>query len=390
MAGEYPNLEFIDRRGSDSIKWDGLKETFGRDGLLASWVADMDIASPACVREALRSYVDFNAYGYYRMPEGLFDAFAAWQRDRHGFAVEREQVRFIPGVVPGIYWFVQALTEPGDAVAYMPPVYYPFRNAVEDTGRTCVEVPLLRAGTSYAMDAQGLERAIVERDVKLFILCSPHNPAGRVWSVEELRSVLDVCSRHGVYVLSDEIHNDLVLSGNEHVVSANVGDYEKILVTFLSASKTFNMAAMGLAFAVVPDEGIRTRYDAFAKGVRMNWPGSFGCVAYRAAWRHGAPWLADLLHLIEDNYRILADGLAESLPQASIAPLQGTYLAWVDLGPYVKGCDIEEAMCDVCGLAVDYGSWFGGDAYRSFVRFNLATSPENVRETVRRLARLAR
>lgn len=385
---DYQLLKFAQRKDTDSMKWDGLDAMFGRSDLLPLWVADMDIESPECVKRALASYVDANVFGYYRPRKGYYDAFMDWEREWHGFDIDREWIRFVPGVVPGLYWSVQAFTEPGDAVATMTPVYYPFANSVKDTGRTLVEVPLVNRGGVYSMDLGAFERAVEEHDVKLFVLCSPHNPVGRVWTEGELRGALDVCKRHGVIVLSDEIHHDLVLSGHEHVVAATLGDYADVLVTFMSASKTFNLAACGQAFAIIESPRLRERFDRFACGLRMNAGHSFSYVAYEAAYRGGRPWLEELLHLISENQQLLVEGLADALPRAVVSPLEGTYLAWVDLGPYVEGRDTQEAVCGTCKLAVDFGSWFGGGELESFIRVNLATHPENVREATRRLSLL--
>ncbi len=386
--GEYGQLEFVERRGTDSFKWDGMDIMFGRSDLLAAWVADMDIRVPECVRESLREYVDFGVFGYYRPSDGFHEAFMAWERNRHGIEIDRDWIRHIPGVVPGLYWAVRMLTEPGESVAVMTPVYYPFSDAVLDTGRKLVQVPLTHDGELYRMDLDAFEAAVVEQDVKLFVLCSPHNPVGRVWSAEELRALMEVCRAHGVYVVSDEIHHDLIMPGFKHVSTALVGSYDDILITFLSASKTFNLAACSQAFAVIADEGLRARFDGFAKQERLQFGTPFGYVAYQAAYAGGEAWLDDLLRLVWDNHGLLAAGLREALPEAVVHPLQGTYLAWVDLGSHVEGRDAESLVRDTCKLAVDFGPWFGGDAHGSFIRINLATSPENVREMVRRLALL--
>lgn len=386
--GEYKLLKFVERKGTNSMKWDKLESTFGRSDVLPMWVADMDIECPECVKQALARYVDFNVFGYYRPSKGYYEAFMRWEREMHGFEVEPGWIRHIPGVVPGFYWAVQALTQPGDAVAIMTPVYYPFSRSVEETGRRLVDVPLVRRDGRYSMDLDAFERAIGREDVKLFIMCSPHNPVGRVWTEDELRGVMDVCKRHGVYVVSDEIHNDLVLAPRRHVVAATVGDYDDILVTLMSASKTFNLAACSQAFAIIADPALREKFDAFVTRLRMNYGNPFGYIAYQAAYEGGRPWLQELLQLIADNYRLLKDGLAQALPKAEVYPLEGTYLAWVDLGPYVEGRDVKEAVCGTCKLGVDFGSWFGGNDSESFIRLNLATSPENVHESVRRLGLL--
>lgn len=385
----YNLLTYKDRRGSHSVKWDTLEEKFGKEDLLAAWVADMDIEAPECVKNALREYVDYNVYGYYAVPTSFTESFTDWMREHHGYEVNPLWIRYAPGVVPAIYWIIQMLTEIEDAVAIMSPVYYPFANAIRDTSRTLVDVPLEKdAAGYYRMNLDGFEETIQRKNVKLFILCSPHNPAGRVWSEEELRNVLDICRKNGVYVISDEIHHDLIMPGTKHVTAATVGDYDSILITLTSASKTFNLAACQNAMAIIPNDALRAKFDAITRKVKVQNGSSFGYIAYEAAFRGGDEWLGQVNQLIYDNYQILVKGLKQKLPEAVVSPLEGTYLAWVDLNAYLENLDTERTIRDVCNLAVDLGEWFGRNKYENFIRVNLATSPDNVRQIVARLDRI--
>ncbi|MBQ6622832.1 MAG: pyridoxal phosphate-dependent aminotransferase [Mogibacterium sp.] len=389
---EFRELEFCDRRGTDSLKWDALESMFGREDLLAAWVADMDLRAPSCVREAMERYAQENLYGYYRVPGGFYDSFTNWMKQYHDYTIEKEWIRFTPGVVPAIYWLIQILTDVDDAVAIMPPVYYPFGNAIRDTARTIVDIPLIEENGRYRMDLELFEEKIVKKKIRLFILCSPHNPVGRVWTAEELRAVLDLCRKHGVYVIADEIHHDLILGGCRHVTAATVGRYESILVTLTSASKTFNLAGCQNAFAILPNQAIRSKFDGFVRRINMQQGANFGYIAYKAAFEGGRPWLEEVLRLIESNYHLLEDGLDECLPAAVLSPLEGTYLAWIDLKAYLEGQDVERIMRDECRIAVDLGEWFYNDDYSGndyHIRVNLATSPDNVRELVRRLSVIA-
>lgn len=388
---DYKQLVFKDRLNTNCMKWDGLEDTFGESDLLAAWVADMDIEAPSCVRDALKEYVDFNVYGYYKVPDSFYNTFIEWMKERHSYEVEREWLRFAPGVVPAIYWLIQTLTRENDCVAIMPPIYYPFGNAIRDTARTIIDVPLERHGSRYNMDLELFEKKIVQKDIKMFIMSSPHNPVGRVWTREELKAVLDICRKHNVYVIADEIHSDLIMSGHEHVVAATVGNYDSILVTLTSASKTFNLAGCQNAVAIIPNDAIRAKYDGFIRKIHVNSGNNFGYVAYEAAWKHGKEWLDELLCLIESNYKLLVDGLAETLPGVIVAPLEGTYLAWLDLEAYLDYSNVERALVEKCKVAPDFGEWFGSDYvgdYDNFIRINLATKPENIEELVRRLAKL--
>lgn len=376
---------YKERRHTDSKKWDACREQFGEEELLPLWVADMDFEAPACVREALRKYVDFGVFGYYHPSEEYGEAFVRWEAARHGYQVEKEWLRFSPGVVPAVNWLVQILTKEEDHVLIMPPVYYPFKDSLINNHRQVTESPLIRRENSYAIDYEDFERKIEEEDVKLFILCSPHNPVGRVWKKEEIRRVMDICKKHGVYVISDEIHQDLVMKGHSHIPTATAGDYDEILVTLTAATKTFNLAACQNSIVILPDPGLRERYDAYTDRIRIKGGNSFGYVAVQSAYEGGAEWLAEALEIIESNYNCLKQMLEEALPKVWVAQMEGTYLMWIDLGAYLRPEEMEQVIQEKCGLAVDYGSWFGKGENETFIRVNLATKQENVRLTGERI-----
>ena len=421
-------IKYVDRKNTDCAKWDGLEHTFSRGDLLAMWVADMDFKVPECVSDALKKYIDMGAFGYYVPPAGYYNSFIEWERRYHGYEVKREWMRFAPGVVPAFNWLVQMLAGEGEAVAVMQPVYYPFMKAVENNGRRLVNCPLLLTENGYEMDYEGFEELIVREDVKTFIFCSPHNPVGRVWKKEEIRRVLDICMKHNVYVISDEIHHDLIMSGHEHVPSATVGDtagaYDSILVTLTAATKTFNLAAVQNSIVIIPDEKIRAVWDKFTEGIRITGGNAFGYVAVEAAYKDGRPWLEEILDVIEGNYRYLRGRLESELPDVRVADLEGTYLMWIDLSAYMEriiakyvmtssaaglsaanqsdskeaGSDsadinlneaavtaMQHFMEDECGIAADYGAWFGGDEYAGCIRINLATSRENIETAAGRI-----
>ncbi|MCI9238768.1 MAG: pyridoxal phosphate-dependent aminotransferase [Dorea sp.] len=369
---------YKDRKNTDSSKWDGCMERFGEEELLALWIADMDFEAPACVKEALKKYVEFGVFGYYIAPQGYYDAFIRWEKAYHGYQVEQEWMRFSPGVVPAFNWLIHILTKEKDGVLIMPPVYYPFHEAIVNNGRTVVESPLRKKGSSYEIDYEDFENKIRENDVKLFIFCTPHNPVGRVWSREEIRRVLDICRTYNVYVIADEIHQDIVMKGYDQPAAATVGNYDDILVTLTAATKTFNLAGCQNAILIIPDERLRTLYDDYLIRLRVKGGNSFGYIAVQSAYENGRKWLEEVLEIVEGNYRLMKSMLEEKLPDVWISELQGTYLMWIDLGKYVKPEDMEEVIQKKCGLAVDYGAWFGEGGYDTFIRVNLATRQENI------------
>ena len=368
---------YVDRKGTHCEKWDGLGERFGREDLLALWVADMDFRVPQCVLEAEKDYLDTGVFGYYHPSEGYYQAFMDWEQERHGYSVQREWLRFSPGVVPAINWLIQIFTEPQDRVLVLTPVYYPFLHAVRDNERTLVACQLVHQDGQYSVDLAAFEAAIAENQVRMFIMSSPHNPVSRVWRREELTAMLDICKKHGVLVLSDEIHQDLTFDGHKHIPSATAGDYSHMVITLTAASKTFNLAGCQNAFVVLPDAKLRKAYDAFTKRIHIREGNPFGYIAVEAAYRGGKAWLQQVQEIIWNNYGYLRELLAIHLPKACVTPLEGTYLMWVDFAAYLQPEEMERFFEETCGIAVDYGAWFEGDG-QSHIRINLATSRENV------------
>ena len=370
---------YKDRLGTDCNKWDGCEEKFGDEHLRPLWVADMDFEAPSCVKQALKEYVDFGVFGYYQIPNRYYEAFINWEKTYHDYDVKKEWIRFAPGVVPAFNWLIHILTNEQDGVLITPPVYYPFKDAVVNNNRTLVESPLMRLEDHYELDYEDFERKIKEQNVKLFIFCTPHNPVGRVWKRDEIVKVLDICKKYGVYVIADEIHQDIIMDGYQKVTAAATGNYDEIMVTLTAATKTFNLAGCQNSIVVIPNESLRKRYDDYLTRLRITGGNAFGYIAVQSAYEGGRKWLDEVLNIIEENYHLMKSILEEKLPKVWIPKLEGTYLMWIDLGAYVSADEIESVIQKDCGLAVDYGSWFGGEAYGTFIRVNLATREENIR-----------
>ena len=378
-------IKYVDRVGTDCNKWDNMAERFGDNDLMALWVADMDFMVPECVRKAAREYADFGIYGYYKVPDAYYQNFIDWEEKYHHCHIEKQWLRFSPGVVSPINWYVNMKTQPGDGVIVLTPVYYPFLDAIRDNGRQLISCDLVRKDKVYHIDYADFEKKIVDNKVKLFILSSPHNPVGRVWKKEELEQLLAICSKHQVFVVADEIHHDLIMPGYEHTEILNIPGYTDMMVVLTAGSKTFNLAGCKNSFVILPDEKLRQEYDDFLNTLRIRGGNAFGYVAVAAAFGGGRPWLDSVIDIIYKNAQYVEETLAEKLPDAVVSPLEGTYLQWVDLGAYVKPDETQELIQNKCRLAVDYGEWFGGERFGSFIRLNLATSPENIKEAVSRI-----
>lgn len=378
-------LKYVDRKNTNSSKWDSLKDMFGADGLLPLWVADMDFRIDEHIINAMHDYVERGVPGYYKVPDSYYQSFIDWEKNEHGQEVKREWLRFSPGVVTGFHIAINVLTEPGDGILITTPVYYPFMNAIKNNDRKTVTSELINEGGRYHIDFNDFESKIRDNDVRAFILCSPHNPVCRVWTKAELKQMLDICRRYGVAVISDEIHQDLVFGSHRHIPSLSLSGEEDRIMMLAAASKTFNIAALQNSFVVIPNAVLRDEWDHFMEGLRISQGNAMGYVATEAAFTYGKPWLEEVKTVIKSNYDYICGQFAEKLPKVIMTPLEGTYLAWADFGAYLTPEEVQPLMQDKCRLAFDYGPWFGGEGSGSFIRINLATSRENIKEMVRRI-----
>lgn len=376
----------VNRKNTNSVKWDNLKEQYGDDQLLPLWVADMDFKSPKAVTDALVARVQHGVFGYSTIPDSYYDAFFEWQQTHYGIEMHKEWMRFGTGVVNSLYQLVDLMTEPGDNVLVQTPVYYPFYSAIEDNQRRVIRTPLKHENNQYEMDFEALERDIKENHVKLLIQCSPHNPVGRVWTESELTQLLELCRENHVMVISDEIHQDLIV-GNKPFISAlsiDDGRYRDNMVVVNAPSKTFNLAALQNSHIIIPNSQLRAKYDKLVKHLNKPEGSLMGRVAGEAAYRSGAIWLDEILSIVRTNYLEVSHQLVSKFPEIKISELEGTYLMWIDLSAYVRADRMKEFMQKECGLAVDYGQWFSEET-PGFIRMNLATDLGTVKIAVDQL-----
>lgn len=383
---EFLKKYLVDRRGTDCSKWDGLEQKFGEKDLLAMWVADTEFKTCDAIVEALEKRCRHGVFGYSMVPDRYYDIFSKWMERRYGFAVKKEWVRFSTGCVTGISWMIHAFTQPGDACMILTPVYYPFHNVVTNNNRKLVKVDLNYEDGYFTMNYEAIERAVVENQVKMFLMCSPHNPAGRMWKEEELDRVLSICKEHHVLVVSDEIHQDIIFEGKRFVPAAMVsgGKYRDMVITLNSASKTFNLATLIHSHIIITDERLRNVYDKFASGLNRTEISIMGMEAAMAGYEKGEEWLNSVLEIIYDNYLYLKETLESRLSGVRVCSMEGTYLPMIDLRACVEPEKTQDFVQKKCRLAVDYGEWFG-DGYKGFIRMNLATDPAYVRQAVERL-----
>lgn len=361
----------IDRNGTASVKHDGRKAYFGTADVLPMWVADMDFAAPEAVTRALLARAAHPVYGYTFYPDGLYQALADWLARRHGWRIEREWVLMAPGVVPSLYAAVMAFAAPGEAVVVQPPVYFPFFSAVTDTGRRLVENPLRLENGRYTIDIAHLEQCAA--GARLLLLCSPHNPVGRVWSREELGGVLRVARRYGMTVLSDEIHADLVYPGARHTPLATLAEPGDSVLTAVAPSKTFNIPGLGLSSLVVPNPLQRAALQQVFGTLHIGHSNPFSITAFEAAYGQGEAWLDGLLLYLRNNRDFVTAYLAEHLPAIRLIEPEGTYLLWLDCRAMGMGDeDLQAFLVHRARVGMNPGTVFGAGG-SGFMRLNIGT-----------------
>lgn len=362
----------IDRTQTHSIKWNTeLLPEDCRDAI-PLWVADMDFASPPEVVAAIQARAAHPVYGYTQCSEKYYRSFIDWMRRRNGWAIQKEWLAFSPGVVPALNLAVLAYTQPGDKVIIQSPVYYPFGSAILNNGRQLVENPLVIRDGHYTMDFDDLEKKIDAR-TKLLILCSPHNPVGRVWTSEELSRLVDVCVAHGIILVSDEIHSDIIVGQRKHHCTATISEKApEITVTLTAPNKTFNLAGLQTANIVIPNPRLRSAFVQQASNIGLGLSNIFGMVAQEAAYEAGEPWLNALLEYLRKNYETLRDFLAARIPAIKVFPLEGTYLPWLDCRALNLSDDqLHELFLKDAKLWLDEGTLFGTGG-SGFMRLNIA------------------
>ncbi len=357
---QYNFDEIIDRHDTNSVKYDNLKELCGRDDVLPLWVADMDFRTPDFIIAALRRRLEHEVLGYTFGSDAYYNSIIEWVRYKHNWAIRREWLSYIPGIVKGIGFVLQCFTRPGDKVIIQPPVYHPFRIVPESMGREVVHNPLRIVDGVYEMDFEHLE-SVIDNRCKVLILCNPHNPGGVVWKKETLVKLAEICSRHNLLVVSDEIHSEMAYPQFTHHPFATVsGEAARCSITFMAPSKTFNIAGIVTSYSIVPDEGLRkTFYDFLAAG-ELGDGTIFAYTATEAAYTYGAEWLQQMRMYVMGNVRFVDDFLKRELPAIKAYLPQASFLVWLDCrGLGLSQEELVGLFVDKAGLLLNDGSMFG-------------------------------
>ena len=371
--------KIINRKGTNCLKYDYAVERGKPADVLPLWVADMDFTVSEEITKSLHAAVDHGIYGYTQPKDAYYNAITNWMEKNHNWKTKREWIMKTPGVVFALGAAVKAFTKPGDAVLIQNPVYYPFTNIIRDNDRRVIDNTLVyekrvtEGKSQYSIDYEDFERKIVQENIKLFILCNPHNPVGRVWNREELQYLGEICLRHHVIVVSDEIHNDFVYPGFEHTVFANVDPrFAEFTVTCTAPSKTFNLAGLQTSNIFISNETLREAFQKEIDKTGYDEPNALGAVACEAAYRGGQEWLDQLRAYLLENLNFLRAYLQEKIPQIHLVEPEGTYLVWLDCSELgISGKELDQFIVEKAGLWLDGGAMFGPSG-ADFQRVNIA------------------
>lgn len=369
----YDFDQLIDRKNTNSLKYDFAKERGKREDLLPMWVADMDFPTPPEVTEALIDAAKHGIFGYSDVKEDYFAVLSNWFSTRYNWNIERKWLVKTPGVVFAIAMAVRSLTNKGDSILIQRPVYYPFSEAIVSNNRKLINNPLIYENGSYRIDYKDFESKIIDNQVKLFILCNPHNPIGRVLTEEELTIMGDICVKHGVLVVSDEIHADFIHPGHFHVSFASLkNEFANISVTCTAPSKTFNLAGLQVSNVLIPNPSIKKKFKAEINKAGYSQLNTMGLIACKAAYQYGEEWLDELKAYVYDNIITAREFIEKELPVLKVIDTEGTYLFWVDFNELgMEEEDLENFITEKAGLWLDGGTMFGPEG-KGFQRFNLA------------------
>jgi len=371
----------VSRQDTGSLKW----EKFSQD-VLPLWVADMDFACPEAVSRKVMERARHPIYGYNTQPDSLMESIIGWVKRRHHWDIKREWIVLSPGVVTSVILSILALSKPGDGVIIQPPVYHPFFSIIRDNEREMVENPLLFSNGRYEIDFKHLEQTLADRKNRLLLLCSPHNPVGRVWTRDELTRVYQLCRQNKVDVLADEIHCDVVFGGHKHTVFASLATpVSEQCITFMSASKTFNLPGLNCSFMVIPCQRRRSLVDGWLNRLHISRNNLFGVLAMEAAFRNGDSWLDTLLPYLEENVNMMIDFARTRLPGVKVIKPEGTYMAWLDFREhFTSATELDDFLMQKAKVGINRGVTFGRQG-EGFARLNFAVPRSRLLEALTRI-----
>ncbi|MFA9398216.1 MAG: MalY/PatB family protein [Clostridiaceae bacterium] len=381
---KYDFDKITDRHNTNSVKWD-----LGEKDIIPMWVADMDFQVSKPVKDALMKVVEHGVFGYSFCQDKYYDAIINWQKNRNQWNVSKDWIIYSPGIVPAVNILIRALTQTGDKVIVQTPVYYPFFKAINNNGCQIEKNPLKYEDGKYLMDFEDLENKAKDPRVKLLILCSPHNPVGRVWTKDELTKLGKICLDNDVLVISDEIHSDLIYKGNKHTPFASISEeFSKNSITCMAPSKTFNLAGIQVSSIIIPNYKIRKLVTTALENDNLNMPNIFAIASFEAAYNYGEEWLEQLLEYLEGNLNFLIKFVEEKLPMVDVIKPEGTYLVWMDFRKITKDQNVlEDLMLKKAKVWLDEGYIFGDEGI-GFERINIACPRSVLEDALNKIALL--
>ena len=381
--GKYNFDEFVNRRGTNSVKWDEEKE----DGIIPLWVADMDFLAAPAIRRAVEERARHGVFGYAIVGDSYYDAITNWFKRRHNWAIGRDWIIYTTGVIPAISATIHALAMPGEKVLIQTPVYNCFYSCIRNQGLRVLESPLKREGNTYVVDWDDFEAKCADKKTTLFLLCNPHNPAGRVWTKDELARMNEICMRHDVKVISDEIHCELIMPGYVFTPFATVNaDCQRNSVVFNSPTKNFNIAGLQIANIICADKEWYRRIDRAINIFEVCDVNPFGPLALEAAYNESEDWINELMPYIADNYALLKDTFAKEVPSYEVLKLEGTYLAWVDIRKSgLTANALTEKLLREGKVQVNSGVIYSKNDGEGYIRINLACPRATLQEGLKRI-----
>ena len=374
--------KIVNRRNTDCVKWNNEIP----EDVLPMFIADMDFEVLPEIVDALQKRVDQHIFGYTVLTPAYKNAVVSWMKTRHNWEIQPEWIVPIFGVVPALNASVQAYTQVGDAVLITPPVYGPFSRSVENNGRRLVKSSLINNNGHYTIDFKDFEEKIVNENVKMFILCSPHNPVGRVWTKDELTKIIDICVKHEVMIISDEIHQDFVYKPNKHVPTASINkDASKYIVTCTAPSKTFNLAGLQTSNIIIEDQEKREQFEAILDNLGVHGVNMMGASTCEAAYTHGALWVDEMTDYLSDTMNYAYDYVTKNIPNVTMTKPEGLYLAWFDFSKLgMTNEEVEEFLQNKVKVKPNAGTFFGQEG-ECFARINFGCPRSYVEEFLRRL-----
>ncbi|MDO4198592.1 MAG: aminotransferase class I/II-fold pyridoxal phosphate-dependent enzyme [Erysipelotrichaceae bacterium] len=379
---EFTEKYYIDRSKQTTVKWLNAK----KEGFIPMWVADMDFKDDERIIKALSDFINTGDYGYSNLPEDYYDTFIKWHETRNSVTYKREWIRFTKGAVDAMYQLIYALTEEKDNILISTPLYPPFKGTIEKTGRKVVESKMINTDGYFTYDYADIERKLKTRKVKMMMICSPHNPVGRVFKKGELEELFDLCKKYNVIVVADEVHSDIIMPDQTFYPTLSYKKYMNNIISITAVSKTFSLAVYSHCHVVIPSKKLRDKFDKYQQHYHLSSVNCFNALPSYYGYKYGSEWLDNVNNVIYENYTYLKKELS---PYFEMAVLEGSYLLFVNIGKYNTQDSAAKLVMDECKIRVNPGESFGKD-YNNWVRINLATSLSNVKKAVKNLKKLVK